>query len=295
MNPVRILNYGGGVNSTALIVEAYKRQIPIDAIFFSFTGSEPPEIHWEENGKVSGFVVDHMDPWCRSHGLPPIVIVRWIRQRNDHRTLPIFGDMRGKFLPLHEWCEKLNQVPSKAFGRNFDGCSSKWKRQVVDGSVEGLTAVQDAWSRGEKVERWIGYDADEPQRQLKNERQNIIDSKFHWRAPLVEWKMGRNECVLSIAAAGLPIPRKSACWMCPSSKPHELDRLKKDHPELLERALRMERNAIEAGNLGQGGDVRGLGGRFNWNDYMAGKAQAPQIIDEIPCDCFDESDDEDGL
>lgn len=281
------MNYGAGVNSTAMLVEAHRRGEPVDVIFFSYTGSEHPGAYWEdEAGRATGYLPEQMDPWLVAHGMPRVTVVRWVRKRNDPRTLPLLGDQRGRFLPLHEWCEKLSQVPSKAFGKNFDGCSSKWKRQVIDTAVAEHPLVRERWARGEKVERWLGFDVDEPGRAARNERANIQDKRQTWCSPLFDWKMGREECEEAIERAGLPPARKSACWMCPSTKPHQILELRDEHPELLERALRMEARAIKAGNLGVGGEVRGLGSRLNWADYLEGKQPAAEVED-VPCGCFD--------
>ena len=40
---VKILNYGGGTNSTALAIWAVNAGIPLDAVVFADTGSESPE------------------------------------------------------------------------------------------------------------------------------------------------------------------------------------------------------------------------------------------------------------
>jgi hypothetical protein len=42
--------------------------------------------------------------------------------------------------------------------------------------------------------------------------------------------MGRDECVQAIQAAGVPLPGKSACFFCPSSKQREVLDLKRRHP-----------------------------------------------------------------
>lgn len=42
---------------------------------------------------------------------------------------------------------------------------------------------------------------------------------------------------------GLPVPPKSACFFCPAQKPHELEELHRDHPDLTQRIKAMEANA----------------------------------------------------
>ena len=45
---------------------------------------------------------------------------------------------------------------------------------------------------------------------------------------LREWGWDRARCEQEIDAAGLPVPVKSACFMCPASKRHEVENLPSD-------------------------------------------------------------------
>ncbi len=122
----------------------------------------------------------------------------------------------------------------------------------------------------------VGLDASEPHRltwakpipdekERKPSREAWLDAHFftYWYA-IIDWGMDRAVCERSIRDAGLPVPVKSACWFCPASKKHEIVWLREHHPELLERALAIERNAQP--NLTS---VVGLGRSFAWADYLA--------------------------
>ena len=69
--------------------------------------------------------------------------------------------------------------------------------------------------------------------------------------------------------AGLPAPPKSACYFCPASKKQEILWLQEHHPELLERALAIERNA-EAKLT----SIKGLGRSFAWKNFLL-RAELP--------------------
>ena len=76
-----------------------------------------------------------------------------------------------------------------------------------------------------------------------------------------------------ILGEGLPLPMKSACWMCPASKKHEVAWLARTHPELAEAATRMERLAHERGLT----TTRGLGRRWSWSEFLGhGDPAAPR-------------------
>lgn len=105
----------------------------------------------------------------------------------------------------------------------------------------GWAPALAARAAGLKPTKCIGYDNGP-----KDSRRAVgtgEDEDFRYRYPLREWHWDREECVRQIAAEGLPVPVKSACFFCPASKPWELLVLAARHPELLIRALRMEDNA----------------------------------------------------
>jgi hypothetical protein len=60
------------------------------------------------------------------------------------------------------------------------------------------------------------------------------------------------------------VPLKSACFFCPASKKQEILWLRERHPELLERALAIERNARATLR-----SVKGLGRSFSWEAYLS--------------------------
>jgi hypothetical protein len=68
-----------------------------------------------------------------------------------------------------------------------------------------------------------------------------------------------------IAKAGLPVPAKSACFMCPSSKRHEIESLPSD---LYQLSVKLEEN-YQSGKHWRGEDakVTGLGRGKSWTEY----------------------------
>ena len=45
---------------------------------------------------------------------------------------------------------------------------------------------------------------------------------YDCQSPLREWGWDRDDCVGRIIAEGLPVPPKSACWLCIANKPEEI-------------------------------------------------------------------------
>lgn len=96
---MQILCFGGGVNSTALLIGLRDRKERPDAILFADTGGEKPDTYTH---------VDRMSEWCLSFDFPPIETVR-------------------QKLTLEADCLNRETLPSKAFG--FGTCSERFKLQ----------------------------------------------------------------------------------------------------------------------------------------------------------------------
>lgn len=57
-----IVGYGGGTDSTAMLVGLWQRQVPVDLILFADPGGEQP--HTYEYLEI-------MERWLLEHGMPP--------------------------------------------------------------------------------------------------------------------------------------------------------------------------------------------------------------------------------
>jgi hypothetical protein len=103
---VIVVSYGGGTNSTAMLVGLYERDERPDAILFADTGGEKPHTY------------DHlltMQEWCSKGGFPPITTVSEGSLEQDvliRKTLP-----------------------SIAFG--FKTCSQRYKRRPIERFLKG--------------------------------------------------------------------------------------------------------------------------------------------------------------
>jgi hypothetical protein len=254
---LNVVSFGGGVNSTALLIGLHERNETPDLILFADTGGELPKTYNH---------ILRMQAWCNSVGFPPITVVSY--DTSAHGT-------------LEQECLNNETLPSKAFG--FSGCSVKWKRQPMDKFIENWKPAIETWGQGGKVGRLIGIHAGE------KGRGKIPDTdKFKHVYPLRDWGWWQEDCIAAINRAGLPVPIKSACFFCPSMKKREILALKREHPDLFGRAVAIEQNAIEAGNLET---VKGLGRNWRWEALAnADENQLRLFWDHQPpiCEsCFD--------
>lgn len=247
-----VVSYGGGTNSTALLVGMRDRQITPDLILFADTGGEKPTTYEH---------VRTVSRWCESVGFPPIITVQ-----SQNRA--------GEYYTLEQRCLDNQMLPSIAYG--FKACSEKHKRRPQDKYVAHWPLAKELWKSGGKVTKFIGFDADEAHR-----AKIADDNRYTYRYPLIEWDWGRDECIEAIASAGLSQPGKSACFFCPSSKKKEVIELARNHPDLFARAAAMEANA----NIHT---IKGLGRNYSWRELVMSNADAvPESGITVDCGCYD--------
>lgn len=251
-----VVAYGMGVDSTALLIGWHAKGMPRpDLILFADTGSEKPETY---------AYLDIINAWLRSVGYPEVTVIK--------NKSPIAGDAS-----LHGECHRKSVLPSLAYGGH--SCSLKWKVEPQwkycrdrygwkqPRKARGATEKPaGAWAHGPSITKLIGYDAGPADaRRIKNAVGKWPPGHVY-RYPLAEWGWTRERCEQEIRAAGLPVPMKSACFMCPASKKHEITWLAKHHPELAARAADLEERAKARGLT----TVKGLGRNFAWADVIEG-------------------------
>lgn len=199
--PPVVLAYGIGVDSTALLIEKVARgQIP-DLVLSADTSVEKPETY---------AYLDVIRPWMAAHGIRH-ELVSYTPKRFKHWP-PYYG--------LLEMCLTNATLPSKSLGGS--SCSLKYKKAPQDAFLPTWQPAIEAWARGQRVIRLIGYDAGPRDTLRANHALSIDDPLYDCQYPLREWGWDRDACVARIRAEGLPVPPKSACWLCIANKPEEI-------------------------------------------------------------------------
>lgn len=226
------LCFGAGVDSTAMLVALRSAGLRPDVITFADTGGEKP-------GTLAH--LDRVAPILARWGWPPVAVCR-------KRTRPATG-----YDTLEGNCLANETLPSLAFG--MKSCSIKWKAGPQDQYIKGATrgpnarAPHPVWTQaqaeGRRIVKLIGYDSGPADlRRSKGLKHSDADFDYAYPLQLIGWS--RMDCVRAIADELGPdlVPIKSACFFCPASKPWELWWLAANHPDLLERALHLERRAL---------------------------------------------------
>lgn len=242
-------SFGGGVNSTAMLIGLHERGEKVDFILFADTGGEKPHTYRH---------VQEMSLWLIAHKMPSIITVKAPNETLEQSVV------------------KHRSIPSIAYG--FKTCSQRFKREPQEKFIRlqlKILEIDSVDVVDGKTTSLIGFDAGEPQRAKPIEGN---------RYPLIEWNWGREECVEAIDRAGLKQPGKSACFFCPSSKKQEIYQLRRMYPDLAARAVAMEKNAELTTIKGLGRSFA-WGDLYAADDAQS--KMFPDSYVEIDCGCYD--------
>ena len=221
---LRTISWGGGVQSTALCVLAVQGKLdeilggPVDAALFANVGDD------SEHPATLRFTRDIASPWLHDRGL---VTHELRRVKRDGSTATLMGQLMregSRSLPIP--VRMSNGAPGNR------KCTADFKISVVGKwlRANGATAENPATVA-------IGISTDEFQR-ANNKRAEPYERPVY---PLLDLGLDRSGCMALIAAAGLPVPPKSACFFCPFHRPQQWSEMRRDEPDLFWQSVKLER------------------------------------------------------
>ncbi len=225
MSVPRVLSLGGGLDSFAMLIEAIRRDDKPDVVVFIDTG------HPEDPGEWPGtyrHVNEVVRPLCAAHGIEFVQI--------DSGNYPVRNARS-----LFSWLEARRQIPVRKPSNRICTIVAKVERCE--------RWLRDRYGAGAEVEVWIGFEAGEEKRAAgdpnagsagKPPRKGAIVRRN--RYPLMEWGMCRCRCAEAVKAAGLPVPRKSACTFCCYNTRTDWQTMARELPEHFARVVALEAN-----------------------------------------------------
>lgn len=205
-----VLNFGGGRQTVAMCVLVEQGILPRpDYIVAADTGREV-KTTWQ-------YLEEHIQPRMAALGLEVIVAPHTLA------TVDLYGKNGDLLVPTYTPTGKLPTY-----------CSVEWKRRVVRRELR---------KRGvDGASMWIGYSWDERGRAVKQ-----VDSYWPEFYPLIDRQITRANCEQIILAAGLPLPHKSRCFMCPHQDDDEWSELS---PEEWQAAVATDEELRDADDRG---------------------------------------------
>ncbi len=195
-----ILSYGGGIQTIAMCVLVAQGKLPKpDYVIAADTGREMPTT-WEYADEIAR-------PLLASVGLELHVA------GHELATVDLYAANDDILIPAYTDTGKLPTF-----------CSDKWKARVV------RSYARQVLGTGTDLVNWIGFSMDEVRR--------CTDDPGR-RYPLIELMLTRADCEYLIEQAGLPLPHKSRCWMCPHQHNAEWREVRAN-PELWRQAVELD-------------------------------------------------------
>lgn len=229
----RILSYGGGVQSNALLVLAAQGVIYVDALVFANVGAD------SENPDTLRYIEEVAKPYAAAHGIRFVEVQKTRLGETDTLYQAVMRSQRDVPLPVY--------MGGGAPGNRK--CTTEFKLRVID-----RWCKQQHWTH---VEQGLGISWDEWHRARdghwhdRHGKQQLGYWKRRWY-PLLERRLTRADCLRIVSEAGLQQPPKSSCYFCPYHRPAEWIELKRQQPDLFEKAVEMERHMNEVrANLGR--------------------------------------------
>jgi hypothetical protein len=195
-----ILSYGGGTQTAAMCVLVAQGKLPRpDYVIAADTGREMPTT-WE-------YADTYMRPLLASVGLDLHIA------GHELSTVDVYSGNGDLLVPAYTDTGKLPTY-----------CSNEWKQRVVKRYATKTLGCTP------NITTWIGFSLDEVKR-IKNEEGR--------RYPLIDLMLTAADCKHIIEAAGLPLPRKSRCWMCPHQHNAEWREVR-DNAALWQQAIKLD-------------------------------------------------------
>lgn len=264
---IRSVSYGGGRQSTALLVLAAQGRIDFPLFLFANVGDE------SELPETLQYIEAHAKPYAEANGIE-LKVVRKMRGDEPDDIYERLTDPSLAFTGI-PWRSSREGPPMSR------SCTVSFKKRVIGAELKRRGASAD-----NPATVAIGYALDEVHRAHEKKAENYERLVY----PLVGigeetgLRLRTTDCLHIITTAGLPIPPKSACWFCPHHSMQTWADLRKEHPVRFEKAAELE-DFMRGRN-----EAKGLGPIF------ISRAGIPlrEAVDTGQLDLFDDADCETG-
>jgi len=213
---MRIFSYGGGVQSTAVLVLAAQGKVQYDHFLFANVGED------SEHPDTLEYYRDVAVPFAEKHGID----LREVRRAETIRSR-LFSSLRDVPIPM--------RMNTGAPGNRK--CTELFKIRVVDRWMYDNRNGHNEYTVG------LGISTDEIQRARSTEPTESY--KGLWKSleyPLIDLRLSREDCRRMVVEAGLPQPPKSACYFCPFHNDQAWYEMRQKRPDLFFDAVKIEKH-----------------------------------------------------
>lgn len=220
---LRMISYGGGVQSSAMIVLAIQGKIDTEHAVFANVGDD------SEHPASLEYVRNVMQPWAAKQGFP---VHEVNRIKRDGSVETLWGHLMkegSRSIPIPM---RMNLTGAPG----LRSCTADFKIAVISKWVKANGATKD-----DPAIVNIGISVDEIERAGRG-RNGPYE---HREYPLLGLGLNRSDCMNVISAAGLPVPPKSSCFFCPFHRQATWAEMRRDEPDLFEKSVLLEKTINE--------------------------------------------------
>jgi 3'-phosphoadenosine 5'-phosphosulfate sulfotransferase (PAPS reductase)/FAD synthetase len=221
---LNVISYGGGIQSTALLVLAAKGELneifggEVKHFLFANTGDD------SEHPKTLEFVRTVAIPYAKAHNLEIHELSRTLR---DGTTETLYGRIANPNRKAYVIPVRLsNGAPASRH------CTVDFKIDVVNKWLKKNGATKD-----EPAKVGIGISVDEIERAGRGKDEPYTRRIY----PLLHLGLRRDNCEVIIRESGLPVPPKSSCYFCPWHSKKHWSEMRRDEPELFAKSVELEK------------------------------------------------------
>lgn len=243
---IHIAGFSGGKDSTATIILAHENDEPLDIVLCS-------EVMFDK--EISGELTEHMDfvrntckPLFESWGYKVEIVhsdktyMDFFNAINQGKRVPERKGMRYGF-PMAGRCvinRGCKVAAIKKFLKQFD------KNEVV---------------------QYIGIAADEPKRLARMDGTNRISllEKYGYTEKMAMELCGKYGLISPV----YNFAKRGGCWFCPNATNEELRQTRRNHPDLWNRLLELEKEDNIVGNMWNiltKTKINDIEEKFHWED-----------------------------
>lgn len=220
----RIFSFGGGVQSTAVLVLAAQGKVQYDEFIFSNVGDD------SENPVTLEYVENYSRPFAEKHGIKFTEIRKTIHGKPVTLYEYLVGDNHSIIIPVY--LDKTG-VPGNR------GCTVDWKVLAI------AKHIRETGYREALIGLGISTDEIHRARVSPPEGEKINGIVEYKEYPLIDLGLSRADCHRIIQEAGLPVAPKSSCWFCPYHRTSTWIEMRMEQPELFDKAVELEKRLNE--------------------------------------------------
>ncbi len=217
---MRAFSYGGGVQSTAVLVLVAQGRLDYDYFLFANVGEDSE--HPDTLKYFRGVAV----PYAKQYGIN----LHELRKYRKGEIETVYGRAMGNNRTIPIPIRMSNGAPGRR------SCTADFKIRVIAKWLREHGATKE-----DPAITGLGISVDEFQRARSESgiKHQILEY------PLIDLRLSRQDCINIIASEGLPVPPKSSCFFCPYHRRDEWVILKNQRPDLFAKVVELEKRLNE--------------------------------------------------